>query len=200
MLYFDALMNNGNLTWSLTGPAGAVVTARSFTASDSFGSSSNNPVLNLPAGAYAVTITTSLATAQSYSFRLLDLAAGSPAIQPVTPGTAVSGELTVPNETDLYRFPATAGDQLFFDVVTVSDSGNSYLRLIDPVGGQVFSRGGLGDQDVLSLPFTGTYTLLVEGWIANSGTDTYALNVQPLTVDVAPVTLNSTTDFSSFSR
>jgi hypothetical protein len=42
----------------------------------------------------------------SYVFRLLDFAA-APAL---TPGTPVSGDLTLANETDLYRFEAAGGD------------------------------------------------------------------------------------------
>ena len=53
MLYFDALTNNSNFNWTLTGPAGTVVNGRSFTASDSF---DGNPVLSVPAGDYALTV------------------------------------------------------------------------------------------------------------------------------------------------
>src|SRR5207249_2123915 len=43
LLYFDGLTNNGNLTWTLTGPAGTAVTNRPFSASDF--DTSINPVV-----------------------------------------------------------------------------------------------------------------------------------------------------------
>jgi len=52
--------------------------------------------------------------------------------------------------------------------VAASDPGNSVLRLMDPFGRVVFFNGnGITDQDTIVLPATGTYTLLVEGWVAN---------------------------------
>ena len=55
LLYFDALTTNGNLNWTLAGPAGTAVNARPFSQSDgSF--VSGNPVLNLPAGTYQLTV------------------------------------------------------------------------------------------------------------------------------------------------
>ena len=55
------------------------------------------------------------------------------------------------------------------------------MRLIDPYGNLV--SGDLGpvgnpDRQALNLERPGTYTLLVEGGIVNSGTGTYALSVQ----------------------
>ena len=49
-LYFDSLSDNGNLQWTLTGPAGTAVNQRSFTNSDWF--ASQQELRNLPAGDY----------------------------------------------------------------------------------------------------------------------------------------------------
>src|SRR5205085_8240892 len=60
LLYFDAITNNSNLQWSLSGPPGAVVSNRPFTTSD--GNNITNPVLALPAGAYTLTVAATDAT------------------------------------------------------------------------------------------------------------------------------------------
>src|SRR4030095_9264068 len=46
LLYFDSLTPNASLTWTLSGPRGTVVNARSFTASDSFEFGTGSPVPN----------------------------------------------------------------------------------------------------------------------------------------------------------
>ena len=101
LLYFDSLTNNPNLNWSLAGPAGSAVSSRVFNGSD--GASISNPVLNLVAGNYTLTVAASASGA--YSFRLSDLAAATA----LTPGTAVNGTLAGGNSTNLYQF--TASDQ-----------------------------------------------------------------------------------------
>ncbi|MHB0961459.1 MAG: RHS repeat-associated core domain-containing protein [Pirellulaceae bacterium] len=185
-LYFDSLSVNGNLNWTLTGPAGTTVNQRSFTGSDWF--TSLQGLLNLLAGNYSLTIDGSGDTAGDYSFRLLNL--GDAEI--LTPGTAVSGTLSPHNETDAYRFAATAGDRFFFDVQTSTDMGNTAWRLLDPYGVEIFNQG-FSDVDTRILQATGNYTLLVEGYYHDSGIGSYTINVQPI-APVVPqaLTLGST--------
>jgi hypothetical protein len=106
LLYFDALTNNGNLNWTLVGPAGTAVNALGFTTSDS-GSASGPSAINVAAGTYVLTVAASGTNTGDYSFRLSDLSQASP----LTPGSPVSGSLDPANETDLYRFDAAAGGQ-----------------------------------------------------------------------------------------
>src|SRR5262245_11706492 len=134
LLYFDSLTDTSNITWSLSGPPGAAVSNRAFNLSDS-GSIGTNPVLNLPAGNYTLTVDGVNDTTGPYEFRLRDLAGAIP----VTPGTPVSGDLSPANETDFYRFTAVTGNQYYFDVQARSGAGNAQWRLIDPFGGVVFS-------------------------------------------------------------
>src|SRR5438132_12470834 len=42
-LYFDALTNNSNVTWTLEGSPGTVVNARAFTGTDAFDAPGGNP-------------------------------------------------------------------------------------------------------------------------------------------------------------
>ncbi len=51
LLYFDSLTNNSGLAWTLVGPAGTAVSNRSFTNSEN-----SNPILNLVAGDYTLTV------------------------------------------------------------------------------------------------------------------------------------------------
>jgi RHS repeat-associated protein len=193
MLYFDALTNNFNLNWTLTGPAGTAVTNRPFTGSDF--DSSSNPVVRVPAGDYTLTIDLPGDQTGAYSFRLSDLASATP----LTPGTPVSGSLDPANETDLYRFNANAGDRFFFDVVARTNGGNSLWRLIDPYGNIVFASrfaSTTSDVDVQTLAQPGTYTLLLEGNLTDTGTGTYTVNVQPAPGSTTALALGSTVNGS----
>src|SRR4029077_8208585 len=113
----------------------------------------------------------------------------------LTPGTPVASDLTPANETDLYRFTATAGSKFFFDAQARSGATAAQWRLIDPFGGQVFSTGftaSTSDVDTLTLAQAGAYTLLIEGAIANTGASTYTFNVQPQAVGTTPLALGVT--------
>ncbi|HEY2250227.1 MAG TPA: hypothetical protein VGH74_04160, partial [Planctomycetaceae bacterium] len=189
LLYFDSLTNNANFNWSLAGPAGSAVSGRLFTASD--GLNLNDPVLNLVAGNYTLTVSGAGATTGAYSFRLSDLAAGTA----LTPGTAVNGTLLGGNSTSLYQFTATAGQTYYLANQVTSGSGgpNDRLRLVDPFGNIVFSQTLVSDAGRFTLSSTGKYTLLFEGDISNTGDLVYTVNVFS-NVDPAPqaLTLGST--------
>ncbi|MFN0054155.1 MAG: putative Ig domain-containing protein [Planctomycetales bacterium] len=193
LLYFDALTNNGNLNWSLVGPAGAAVTNRQFTGSDGGSFIFGNPVLNVVAGTYQLTLAASGSNTGAYQFRLWDLAQASP----LTPGTPVSGDLNPANETDLYRFTAAAGDRFYFDVTAFTGTPNARWRLFDPYGNSIFNQSFnstnlLSDVDVTTLTRPGTYTLLLEGHVVDTVAGAYTLNVQPVTVSTTPLTLGQT--------
>src|SRR4029079_13517385 len=68
--YFDALTNNGDVYYSLTGPRGQVIAQRSFTANSSF-------LSDLPPGEYRLTLDASGDSMAAYSFRLLNVLAGT---------------------------------------------------------------------------------------------------------------------------
>ncbi|MEH2565659.1 CARDB domain-containing protein [Bradyrhizobium sp. AZCC 2289] len=193
-LYFDSLTNDGSLSWTLTGPRGTEVSSRSFTNSDGYSSSNNDPfALNLIAGNYTLTVAgTTDQTTGSFSFRLSDLASATA----IAPGTRVSGTLTPGNATNLYKFSANAGDPFYFDEQSISGSiYNNYWRLLDPNGHQVWFQYPFADVPTSTLALTGTYTLLVEGDISNTTPVNYSFNVQNLTTAV-PLTLGTQVDGS----
>ena len=110
-----------------------------------------------------------------YQFRLLNLAAATP----ITPGTVVSNALDVAKETDLYRFSVTAGSRYFFDWLGGTVSGNTYWRLLDPFGVEVFATGP-NNAGLRTLAETGTYTLAVEGYMNDASGGNYSFNVVPV--------------------
>jgi hypothetical protein len=176
---FDALTNNASLQWSLSGPGGTPVSDESFTSSDG-NSGPQDPVLSLPAGNYILTVSGTGQAAGAYAFRLLDLSAGAP----MTPGVAVSSTLSPGNSTDVYRFTASAGDSYDFAALQ-SSSNQTTWRLIDPTGSVQLESGRSQDAGSITL-LGGTYTLLVEGWIAETAPVTYSFNVQPELADLLP--------------
>ena len=184
-IYFDSLTNASTLNWSLSGPSGTVVANRAFSSSDAYDGTS---ILDLPAGDYLLSVDGNADATGAYAFRLLDL--GN--IQTITPGTPISGMLDPANQTDVYRFPAVQGDRFYFDVQQIQN-GNAYMRLLNPAGGQEFFQG-ISDVDVITASQTGLYTLLIEGRYNATGTNTYRINVQPVTDTLTPIDLNTRVD------
>ncbi len=184
-LYFDTFTGDGNLVWSLVGPLGTLISGRNFTSSDSgqFGSS---PVMTLGAGDYRIIVDGLAERVTGYSFRLLDVAAATP----ITPGTPVSGSLSPGNETDFYKFDATAGERFFFDDLSQS-GGTIYWRLIDPLGRQVFLNS-FNNIETFAVSLTGTYTLTIEGQYTNTSPINYSFNVQKVTDTTAALTIGAT--------
>ena len=190
LLYFDSLTNSSNLHWSLSGPAGTAVSNRAFTASDA-SSISGNPVLSLPAGAYTLTVSASGADHRRLTrFRLLDLSQATA----LTPGTPVSGTFSPANGTTAYRFNATAGDSDYF--ARLSGSGSDYWRLDRPVRQPSLRHGLSTDGGRITLTATGTYTVLVEGGVADTTAASYSFNVVPVTDPPHPLSLGATVSAS----
>src|SRR5262249_30672528 len=119
------------------------------------------------------------------SFRLASLASAAS----ITPSTAVNDALNPGNETNLYQFNANAGDLFYFDALS-QNSGNVYWRLIDPSGQQVWGQGFISVA-TQALATTGTYTLLIEGYVGNANTVNYSFNAQKVTNTTAALTLGN---------
>src|SRR5688500_16201989 len=170
-IVFDSLSNTSNVNWSLSGPNGEVVTNRAFNSSDN---TSANPLLDLAAGEYTVTVDATGDATPTYTFRLIDLFRA----QDVNPDTLVTGSLDPPNDTAVYRFSATAGARFYFDSISASHTLN--YRLYDPFGRAMPQP--MGTEQAAS--WDGSYTLVVEGPINGSGIATYSFNVQRIVDDV----------------
>ena len=174
--YFDSLTNIPNLQWSLSGPQGAVITDRSFAGSDA--QSVSDPTVLLPAGDYTITVQDPGAATNGYAFRWVNLADATLLV----PGTVVTNTLSPANKSDFYQFTASAGGLYYFHQIARVGLPNTWWRLIDPYGNQVFSQGfsDVGTAVApLTLPATGNYTLLLEGYIGDTGSGSYSLTVTP---------------------
>jgi hypothetical protein len=183
---FDSLTNRSDLNWTLTGPNGTVVNGRQF--SDD-GNSYSMPAFDLASGTYTLTVAASGDATGSYAMRIVDAAAAAN----LTPGTTVSDTLVQGNETSVYRFDASAGQQFFFKSNSV-DGGSAYWRLIDPYGRQVGSHYNMGsDQDTFSVPSSGEYLLLVEGASYNTAPVSYSFTLNPVVDPHLPLTLDQVT-------
>ncbi|RMG35700.1 MAG: LEPR-XLL domain-containing protein, partial [Gammaproteobacteria bacterium] len=187
-ILFDALTNDSQMTWSLTGPGGELVAPTSFTSSDG---AQGGSVLSLDAGTYTLQVDGVGDRTGDYRFRLLNLAnAGS-----IDLGTPVTGVLEENGrETDLFQFHAEAGTRLFFDSQT-NTNGTAYWQLIDPDGATVFGPAQMNrDNDRASVDIgkTGIYTLLLEGYVHNGTDMDYRFTVDRM-VEQAPqaITLDS---------
>jgi ELWxxDGT repeat protein len=168
-LWFDSQTNNGNLSWSVTGPQGTL-TARSFYGVQPFSygdAQLNVPGTNqpsaralLPAGTYTVTVSGFPDSTGAYSFRVLDLATATA----ITAGSLVSGTLPTPNGTSIYKLAAAAGDNFSFSNVTYTGDSASW-RLVDPYGNEVFNTS-VSTNSRVDLAATGDYTLIIEGSVS----------------------------------
>ena len=189
--YFDSLTrdvagaDSYYLNWSLSGPRGTVVADRPFRQSDSLDGTS---ILDLVAGDYTLTVTSTNEIAGNYSFRLADLAQATA----IATGAVVDGTLAPSNETDVYRFDAAAGESFYFDRIS-RNGGDIYWRLLDPYGRTVFGPTYI-DSDaqigVRTLEVTGSYTLLVEGRYYTAGDASYSFRVQPVQNETLALNLN----------
>ncbi|MCP5367599.1 MAG: LEPR-XLL domain-containing protein, partial [Hyphomicrobiales bacterium] len=192
MLAFDSFTADSSFNWTLTGPRGVEVASRGFQASDSW-DAGNTPIMDLIAGDYTLTVDGAGDTTGAYGFRLLDLAAGTA----VAKDASVTGSLAPGNETDVFRFDATAGDMVQFTRVSAS-GGNAYWRLVDPTGRLVFSQRYFETQATTNLEATGTYTLLLEGRVFDTNPLNYEFvvadqgHVDPPVLTGTPLTLGTT--------
>ena len=188
--YFDSLSNASLLNWHLSGPIGIIVTNRGFNIADGI----NTPVsvLALPPGPYTLSVDADTSSTNGYAFRFVNLATATL----LTPNTVVSNRLSPGNETDLYQFVAEAETPFRFDRLALDSGLNVYWRLIDPYGAEVFANN-FADVTMLTLGPAGTYTLLVEGHVNNTGSGSYSFILvpqgpaQPPVFTGAPLALNT---------
>lgn len=135
----------------------------SWTASDAGGIADGSVVLDLAAGDYTLTLETGTVTGD-YSFRLLDLSSATA----LNTGAATNGTLDAATTTHVYSFTAAASDRFLWNVSTYDGPSGGHWRLLDP-SADVVAGGSLGGaQTAVDLTASGSYTLLVEGDIADT--------------------------------
>ncbi|MHC5540868.1 beta strand repeat-containing protein, partial [Singulisphaera rosea] len=176
-LWFDSRTNDGSLSWYLSGPQGTVLGGGAFSYDD-------QSLGLLPAGSYTLTVPGGGDYTGGYTFNLLNLATATA----ITPGTSVSGTLNPANSTNLYQFSGTAGSTIFLQNTAFSTTDPSGFggvwSLLDPFGYQVFNSSIGNDSGRITLGATGTYTLVLQGAVKATGTESYTFNVIPVTDDL----------------
>lgn len=169
----DADFDQVNLR--LYGPGGSIITSRNSD-SDSL------PFTLAASGTHYLIVESTLATSPDYHFRLYDIAS-----QPVLPlDISFSGTIDPGQGMKVYRFNGNTGDTLFFDSLRAA---SGQWALYDPNNGH---RGGtgLGSDFEITLPFSGSYTLLLDG---NSSTPiNHSNRVVTFTVSSNTLTLGAT--------
>ncbi|HEY6816092.1 MAG TPA: CARDB domain-containing protein, partial [Croceibacterium sp.] len=142
-LVFDALIAEPGARWSLSGPRGKVVDARSLGASDG---SAGSPLLDLVAGSYRLDLFGDGDFTGNYAFRLLDPAAGTV----LTPGETFGG--TVGNTSVDNGFERDAGAPL--DYAALPGTTN-----------RAWHVGGYGDLTVADQAALKPAQLTLEAWL-----------------------------------
>jgi RHS repeat-associated protein len=95
-------------------------------------------------------------------------------------GTAIAGAIAQAGEVDVYAFPGTAGQRLFFNAVSGSATALHWF-LTDPNGNVLFNTS-FQDHDVLTLSTAGTYYLTVDARNGQTGVYQFEVWNVPATV------------------
>ncbi|MHC5541074.1 hypothetical protein ACYOEI_22865, partial [Singulisphaera rosea] len=179
-LWFDTQTYDSSLSWTLSGLQGPVIGYENFVWDDQV-------IGLLPAGTYSLQV--SGPAGEAYSFNVLDFASATP----ISTGSSVTATLTPSNSPAFYSFSGTAGSVIYLNNTAFSTSdpngyrGNWYLY--DSFGTQVFASDLINDSGRVTLPTTGTYTLVVSGVVYSSGTASDTFVVSPVTDTTTPLTL-----------
>ncbi len=186
-ILFDALTPDSRFNWSLSGPGGEVQVPTAFDASDG---AQGGTLLALDAGTYRMAVDAAGDHRGDYQFRLINIANA----EQIASGAAVSGVLEVGGrESDLFQFEAIAGQELFFDAQSHS-GGTAYWQLVGPDGETVFGPRNFSpssDPDRFVVLRSGTYTLLLEGYIYNNTDLSYSFALNEVSDVVRAVALDS---------
>jgi len=178
-LYFDSLNTNySQITVTLLSPTGTTI----FSGNSVYDS---GPFTLVVPGVYTLVFTGSQHTTDTFSFQLFDLSA-----QPLlTLNSDFTGTLP-PQVTSIYQLTGTVGEQLYFNGKGVNNGG-AYWYLYGPNNAFVAGQVGLQGDFKSTLPFAGTYALVLANG-ANSVSftnqvNTFVFTTNSLTLGV-PVT------------
>jgi hypothetical protein len=185
----DTLTNSPSMNWTLEGPPGLLVNGPGFNGAD--GQNGTAPK-ELPPGDYRLRLRRSTTGSAPFAFRLLDLASATP----ITSGVPVNSTHSPGQETDLFRFDATAGSRIYVDMFSTNGVGNGSWRLLDPYLNVLTSSSERTDRGPLTLNLTGTYTLLTEGYFDDTTAQPYRFVVVPVSDSAQTLTIGALTSGS----
>ncbi|MCP4966482.1 MAG: hypothetical protein GY926_14780, partial [bacterium] len=174
-LYMDSLEYRSNLRWALRGPDGLTITDRQFSATDAERYASN-PLLNVGAGDYQLTIYGTDQITGDFEFLLLDVDAEK---SELFFNDETFGVLPQENHaTEVFFLNGTKHQAFSLDAIDRPATYTSW-RLIGPSGQQVVSGRRLLDAGGFILPQDGEYLFLLEGNVldaANTNNYRFILN------------------------
>ncbi|TWT50461.1 hypothetical protein Pla22_32040 [Rubripirellula amarantea] len=176
-LWFDSRTDDASqIVWSLKGPQGTVVAVNYFSYDDQ--------VIGLmPAGDYVLEVSRPDDSLGAFAFNLLDHAAATN----LTLGLPVTDSIVGP-VTKLYQFAGTAGTSVFVDSISdTTNDPNGYTAswiVVDKFGAVVASNSYLSnDLSRINMNSTGMYTLVVQGSLFSTGTESFSFNVRSVSDD-----------------
>ncbi len=197
-LWFDSQTDDASISWLLAGPMGIVRTPSAGTNPTLFWFDDQSLGL-LPAGTYSLKVFGG--DGAEYAFSLRDFASATS----LTLNTSVTSTLSPANSTRLYQFSGTAGSTIFLDNTSFTtsdpDGDTGVWRLFDPYGREVDSWGLSTDSGRIKLANTGTYALVLQGWVfaTSDSTDPSATFVVRDVTDIATALTLGTAVSGSFS-
>ncbi len=165
-LYFDGISATDSLYWTLTGPTSSIIFNR-YSLQNSYGALQTltaTGTYTITVGAYGNTYDDS----GTYSFKILTAQATQTfpiaiddTVSDGVPGVG-AGNIETPGAQDVYTFTGTAGQTLYFDAISATDSIN--WSLTTPTGTAIFDNYNLeyNDGGQQTLTATGTYTITVQ--------------------------------------
>jgi hypothetical protein len=169
------------LHWALADPQRHILFSGDFRDRDT---------LTLPStGTYYLTVDGRNGATGAYQFQVWNVPASVPVALALN--QPVSGTIAVPGEQDRYTFSSTAGQAVFLDVLA-SGGGQLRFTLQGPAGTTLLTASNQNQNNRLTLPAGGTYTVVVGhgDTLAATGAYQFQLDLVPADVPQA-ITLNA---------
>ncbi len=171
-LYFDGLQSASSLYFQLNDPYGHFLGSTSGIYASS--GSDFGPVTLLESGSYQLVVNANRGSSTgSFSFRMTDVST-VPTISPTISSPAeISGTLSTGISTDLYQLTTTVPNETI-TVQALSGVGTAELLITDQDGNDYLYglNNSVGENNRITLPFIGTYTIAVVGESPSSGGST----------------------------
>ena len=183
----------GFLEFELQAPGGSqVFLATTYTGGTD--AADTGPVILTDPGTYALVVDGRGDDTAIYQFQLWDVP--DPDVSLISLDDYASGEIETPGVVDEWRFDATGGETVFFDVRYIergSPVDNVTFELRRPDDSVLFTTSGrdgldFADHEPVELPDAGTYTLMVDGRGDSTATYWFQLARVP-EPDVTPILL-----------
>ncbi|KHG41357.1 hypothetical protein OA07_11900 [Aphanizomenon flos-aquae 2012/KM1/D3] len=163
-LFFDSLVNSTNATWRLYNPGNGYVTSANY---GDFETTLNND------GTYLLVLSGYNNDNTNYSFKVTNPPTTTTTL---TLGNTVTSTISQPGEIKEYTFNGTAGQRLYYDGLINNNTSTIYSQLISPSGQTVFSLSDAdSDRGPFTLTETGTYKLIIDGYLDNTGDYSFRL-------------------------